>query len=321
MLLYIGRRDPIELGVTRSETAERLQVFAPASSRPRSEEEEIGVEEEDGGELAREAPDFEVLAKACRGKVRRLIKRMEGQFELANGPDRARRGIVQLAAVLGVIRTLRFVEQRPEWKRMRHELIDRADEWNLFQSAVLAVAWGPEALAPRAEAEADGEGFAELSMVIGLLAWLGWDVETDISLASQRGGLEGLEDERWYAVQLLATLGPWIVDDSVAQAVLEESVSRTPRFAVDSERWLRVQLAALQTFAIVNASPDEFGKVRRTAKPGDLVILHDREAPAFALCWANSSRGQSTARHPRGQARAVQVDREHLHSVSATQTG
>jgi hypothetical protein len=250
-----------------------------ASPRPRSEEEEIGADEEEGGELAREAPDLEVLAKACRGKVRRLIKRMEGQFELANAPDRARRGIVQLAAVLGVIRTLRFVEHRPEWKRMRHELVDRADEWQLFQAAVLAVAWGPEALAPCAVAEADGEGFAELSMVVGLLAWLAWDVETDISVASLRGGLEGLEDQQWYAVQLLAALGPWLADDSTAQHVLEESVSRMPRFRVDSERWLSVHRAALEVFAAVTGAPDAYGKAGRRVRPGDLVVLHAREVP------------------------------------------
>jgi hypothetical protein len=252
---------------------------ANASPRPRSEEDEIGADEEEGGELVREAPDFEVLAKACRGKIRRLIKRMEGQFELANAPDRARRCIVQLAAVLGVVRTLRFVEQRPEWKRMRHELVDRTDEWDLFQSAVLAVAWGPAALAPRAVAEADGEAFEELSMVVGLLAWLAWDVETDISIALQRGGLEGPEDEQWYAVQLLAALGPWLVDDPPAQIILEESVARTPRLRIDGERWVRRHLDALESFAIVSASPDDVGKLGRTVNLGDLVILRANEVP------------------------------------------
>jgi hypothetical protein len=121
-----------------------------------------------------------------------------------------------MAAVLGVIRTLRFVEQRPEWKRMRHELVDRTDEWNLLQSVVVAVAWGPNARASRVLAKADGEGFAELSTVVGLLAWLAWDVETNISVASQRGGLQGLEDKQWYAIQLLAALAPWLVDDDTA---------------------------------------------------------------------------------------------------------
>jgi hypothetical protein len=250
-----------------------------SAPRQRSEEEAIGADEEEGGELGRAAPDLEVLAKACRGKVRRLIKRMDGQFELAAEPDRARRGIVQLAAVLGVIRMLRFVEQRPEWKRMRHELVDRNDEWNLLQSAAVAVAWGPDALATRAVGEADGEGFAELSMVVGLLAWLAWDVETDIAVASQRGGLEGLEDDQWYALQLLATLAPWLVDDALAMHVVEESVARTPRLRVDGESWLRVHLAALETFAIVSASPDEAGQVGRGVRPGDLVVLHSRDMP------------------------------------------
>ncbi|MFT3840768.1 MAG: phospholipase D family protein [Myxococcaceae bacterium] len=259
----------------------RLGEGLPTSTaaRPPSEEEEIGADEEEGGELVREAPDFEVLAKACRGKVRRLIKRMEGQFELAASPDRARRGIVQLAAVLGVIRTLRFVEQRPEWKRVRHELVDRADEWELLQSAVFAVYWGKDALAPRAVAEAGGEGFAELSMVVGLLAWLAWEAETDITVASQRGGLEGLEDHRWYALQLLATLGPWLIDDAEAVAKLEESVMRTPRFGVDGERWLRVHLAALEAFALVSVAPDGAGNAGRRVQPGDLVILQASEDP------------------------------------------
>jgi hypothetical protein len=254
-----------------------------ASPRPRNDEDEIGADDEDGGELAREAPDFEALARACRGKVRRLIKRMEGQFELATAPDRARRGVVQLAAVLGVIRTLRLVEQRPEWRRMRHELVDRDDEWDLLQSAVLAVAWGPNALAPRAVAEADGEGFAELSMVIGLLAWLAWDVETDIVEASKRDGLEGLEDEMWYAVQLLAALGTWLVEDETASSLLEESVARTPRFGVDGERWLAVHRSALEVFAAVTAEPDTSGQTGRRVRPGDLVVLHSRESPRVRI--------------------------------------
>ena len=250
-----------------------------ASVRPPSEEEEIGADEEEGGALARETPDLEILAGACRGKVRRLIKRMTRQFELASVEGRARRGIVQLAAVLGVIRTLRLVEQRPEWKRMHRELVDRTDEWELFEAAALAVAWGPVGLGPRAVTEADGEGFAELSMVVGLLAWLAWDVETDVSVASQRGGLEGLEDQQWYAVQLLASLGPWLVDDAAALTILDESVARTPRFRVDGEGWLRVHVAALETYAILSVAPEGVGQVGRHVRPGDLAILPGREAP------------------------------------------
>jgi hypothetical protein len=250
-----------------------------ASSLSRSEEEGIGADEEEGGELAPEAPDFEALAKACRGKLRRLIKRMMGQFELAKAQDRARRGIVQLAAVLGVIRALRFIERRPEWRRSRLELVDRADEWSIFQAAVIAIAWGPGALAARAVAETGGEGFAELSMVVGLLAWLAWDVEINISAAAQGDGIQGAEKEQWIAIQLLAALGVWLVDDSFAQSILEESIAHTPHFRMDEERWLRCHLEALEAFAMVSASPEGACKFGRAVKSGDLVLLHPNEAP------------------------------------------
>jgi hypothetical protein len=252
---------------------------ANAAPRPRNDQDEIGADEEDGGELAREAPDFEVLAKACRGKVRRLIKRMEGQFGLATASDRARRGIVQLAAVLGVVRTLRLVGQRPEWRRAQLALVDPDDEWRLFEAAVLAVAWGDDALAPRAIAEAGGEWFDELSMVTGLLAWLAWDVEIDAEEASKRAGLQGVEDESWYSVQLLAALGPWLAGDESAATALEESVARTPRHRVDADRWLRIHSALAYAYAQVASTPDQHGQTGRHPRPGDLVVLSERESP------------------------------------------
>lgn len=162
---------------------------------------------------------------------------------------------------------------------MHHELVDHEDEWNLFQSAALAVGWGASALAPRAISEAGGEGFAELSMVVGLLTWLAWDVGIDISVELQRRTLAGLEDPRWYGVQLLASLGLWLVDDSIAQDVLEESVALTPRFRIDGERWFGIHHEALETFVFASSSPDELGKLGRSVRPGDLAILNAREAP------------------------------------------
>lgn len=256
---------------------------ANAASRPRNDQDEIGADEEDGGELARETPDFAMLAKACRGKVRRLIKRMEGQFELASAPDRARRGVVQLAAVLGVVRTLRLVGQRPEWRRVQLALIEPEDEWRLFEAGVLAVAWGDDGLGSRALAEADGDCFDELSMVIGLLAWLAWDVGVDAEEASKRAGLQGVEDDTWYAIQLLATLGPALIGDDDALSTLEESVTRTPRYRVDADRWLRIHSALLETFAQVAVDPDNHGQMRRTPRPGNLVVLGNRESPRVRL--------------------------------------
>lgn len=254
-------------------------LITTPSPRPRSEEEEIGADDEEGGELARQAPDVEVLAKACRGKVRRLIKRMEGQFELAESPGRARRAIIQLAAVLSVVRTLRQVEQRPEWRRAHHELVNREDLWRLFNSAVLALAWGSNALAPRALSEADCDSFTELSMVVGMLAWLAWEVEVDLAAASHQGGRQGVEDDKWYDLQLLAVLAPWLVADDTASTILDQSVALTPRFGVDAERWRTMHWSALQVVATLAAAPDTSGGTGRRVQPGDLVVLRMGESP------------------------------------------
>ena len=258
-------------------------LAASSAPRPQSEEEGIGADEENGGDITPEAPDLEFLAKTCRGKVRRLIKRMEGQLELARASANARRCIVQLAAVLGVVRTLRIIEQRPEWKRVRQQLVDRADEWDLFQEAVIAIAWGADAMATRAVTEADGEGFAELSMVIGMLAWLAWDVETDIPVVSRHVGLDECDEDRWYSVQLLASLAPWLIEDSTAQAILKDGVMRTPRLRVDGDLWLRRHIDVLEAFELILASADEVGELGRNVESGDLVVLSDGEIPRVRI--------------------------------------
>lgn len=272
---------------------EGLPSAAPPD--PRQDGTEDGGDEEDGGELGREAPNLEDLAKTCRGKARRLVKRMEGQFELAAAPEKARLGVVQLAAVLAVVRMLRMVEQRAEWRRRQLLLIDPNDKWRLFEEAVLAVFWGDGALGPRACAETNGEGFDELSFVVGLLAWLAWDLEVDVEEASQREGTQGVEDESWFPVQLLAALGPWLSEDDSAAALIEDSVMRTPRLGVDGRRWLQVHRALMEGYALVAADSDQHGQAGRHPLPGDLVVLSSRESPRVRVVlnvqpWRDSSK-------------------------------
>jgi hypothetical protein len=59
----------------------------------------------------------------------------------------------------------------------------------------------------------------------------------------------------------------------------EESVSRTPRYRVDADRWLRTHCALADGFAQVAADPDHHGQMGRHPRPGDLVVLNSRESP------------------------------------------
>jgi hypothetical protein len=265
-----------------------------AAPQPSNDREEVGADEEDGGELAREPPDHEELAKACRSKMRRLIRRMEGQIELAAEPDRARRGVVQLAAVLAVVHTLRLVERRPEWRRQQLRLVEPDDQWRIFQTAVLALTWGSEALAPRALLEANGEMFEELSMVVGLLGWLAWEMEIDIGFASERAGQRGVEEESWYGAQLFASLAPWLTPDARATAILNESVSRTPRYKIDGNRWLVVHVSFAAGFDRITTDPGGVAKAGRAPRPGDLVVLSERFDPRVRVVLEVAASGGDT---------------------------
>lgn len=253
---------------------------APPSSDPVAEDatDEVAVD----GTIVPKEPDLDTLARACRGKVRRLVKRMVAQLERAAAPDHARRGIIQLAAVLGVLRMLRVVERRPEWKRKQLELADSADLWSLFEEGILAVAWGANGLAPRAIAEADG-GFGELSYAIALLAWLAWELEIDVEFASRRNGQQGIEDESWYSVQLFAALAPYIVGDTRAIQEVADSVRRTPRFHIDGDEWLRVQGELLSIVARMFSDPDAHGRAGRRPHPGDLAVLGEAFQPRIRV--------------------------------------
>jgi len=252
--------------------------LANAAARPRNDQDDIGVDEENGGELGQEKQDLNALSRACRAKVRSLIRRMEKQFIQAAASNQARRGIVQLAAVLGVIRTLRIVEQRSEWRRAHLALVDSNEERRLFESAVLATVWGNDALAHRALAESDGEWFDELSMVTGLLAWLAWDVGVDIEDVSRTPRPEEVGDEVWYSIQLLAALGPWLLDDATAGTTLKESITRTPRMRVNGDIWLHNLESRSRCVAQVTATPECHGQAGRLPRLGDLVVLSSRES-------------------------------------------
>jgi hypothetical protein len=187
--------------------------------------------------------------------------------------------VVQLAAVLGVVRTLRLIEQRPEWRRKQLRLVEPDVQWQLFESGVLALVWGSSGLAPRAVEEAGHEMFDELSMVVGLLSWLAWDLEIDVEVAAQRGGHRGVDEGLWSSAQLFALLAPWLASDVDAISILEETVPRTPRYRVDGDGWFLVHLTLAERVAQLVHNPAGGEPLGRRVRPGDLVVLSERFDP------------------------------------------
>jgi hypothetical protein len=235
---------------------------------------ESGDEQSINRELTTEPPPYEILALACRSKVGRLIRRMSKQLERARSAS-ARRAIVQLAAVLSIVYTLRNMEQRVEWRSKRLVLVDQDHKWEIFEKGSLALTWGIQALLPRALQEGDREPFKEISLAIGLLAWLAWELEVDVKAAAERPTPLDPEqdDDPWYPIQILAAVAPALAADEEAREHFVTSVNRTPRKGHDVKSWLATHIYFAERLEKIVASPDRVRKAGREPLPGDLIIL------------------------------------------------
>lgn len=246
------------------------------STRPPGDEVRPAADDDEGDDQSPQPPPaYEVLADLCRGKVGRLIRRMAKQVEAAQGGGSARRAVIQLAAVLSVVHTLRTMEQRTEWRSKRLKLVDPDHEWQLFDAGALALAWSSESLGPRAVREGHGESFQELSMAAGLLAWLAWDTEIDVVAALERTSPVDLEedDDPWYSAQVFASVAGLLAGDVEARDVLKNAVLRTARKGVDGAAWIAAHLALGRRLSELADSPELWLREASPFRPGDLAVF------------------------------------------------
>jgi hypothetical protein len=251
-------------------------LSTPPATRP-PEEEVRPVAEDDAGDEEPPPPPplYEALADLCRGKVGRLIRRMAKQLEAAQDGGSARRAVIQLAAVLSVVHTLRTMEQRTEWRSKHLKLVDPDHEWQLFEDGGLALAWSSESLGPRALKEGHGESFQELSLAAGLLAWLAWDTEIDVLAALERTAPIDFEeeDDPWYPAQVFASVAGLLSGDFEARDILRHAVERTARKGADGAGWVARHLRLADRLAAVASNPESAKSPARAARAGDLVVL------------------------------------------------
>ena len=246
----------------------------PASPRPPTDETLPAGDDDVGDEDTMPPPRYEALAETCQRKVGSLIRRMAKQLENSRS-EGARRSVVQLAAVLSVVHALRRMEQRTEWRSKHLKLVDPDDEWRLFEAGGLALTWGSSSMAAEALREGDSEPFQELSLAIGLLAWLASKVPVDVKAAVERTRPidHEEEDDPWYPIQVFAAVATWLADDSDARETLSNAVAQTERRGADGGAWLTTHLELAERLSRLSAAPESFLALSRAPRAGDLIIL------------------------------------------------
>lgn len=157
----------------------------PATTDPRGRtEEEFANQDDDDMPTVVPAQaaglnDAKIAAVVSR-KARKLIRRMRTQLETACKDERRAQGaLVQLVAVLGLVRELRRLRLHPRW-RTAPDLVSEADRRALLDASMSALFGHQSALLQKLLDQA-GDPIEEVGFLRSLLLWLAWDLGEELT--------------------------------------------------------------------------------------------------------------------------------------------
>lgn len=244
-------------------------------SRSRTEEESVG-QDDDLPEVPRQdsagLSDAE-LAVIVSGKARTLIRRMGKQLSAAcQDRRRAPAVIVQLTAVLGLVRELRRLRLHSRW-RIAPNLVAEADRRDLLNAAMSAL-FGRESNLLQVVTNQADEPIEEISFLRSLLLWQAWDLGEELT---DRVGPLVEEVEVLRAVRanaVLYELLPEAASDQEETAELERSIRMTvvptATEGARATKWMQRHLAA--GLAVRGMSPEAL-KIKPGLTRGMLAMI------------------------------------------------
>jgi hypothetical protein len=218
----------------------------PVDEYGRSEEEQIGADDEAPPDLLAKAD----LIPICHRKVRTLVTRILKKLEQTAKQDSNRiAALVQLVAVVAILRELRSLDHKAPWVPKDETLVPKKERQRLFNGA-LSHLFGrqdrgeKERLFDAALSEIDNGPVEEISRLHGLLVWLAWD--SDVSLREIDDLRLSWEERqrRVYDKARLLAIAPRTATDSLATQEARESIIHGTRFnqLQQASNWLEVNL-------------------------------------------------------------------------------
>ncbi|MCM5570491.1 hypothetical protein M6I34_08220 [Burkholderiaceae bacterium FT117] len=188
--------------------------------------------------------DSDVARAVCR-RARALTRRMVDQLRLASS-DHSRRAssLLQLIAVLALVRELRHLDKTPRWKATGQLLVEEKDRrYLLDESLTYLLGSSSRMLAELDSGDVDTEEGAQLRV---LLVWLAWDLGEELTEQIGRHWDTSEQQAKLRANATFLKLLPPIAEDAAARAELEQSISRTvrqtPEASLRASKWLQSHL-------------------------------------------------------------------------------
>lgn len=213
----------------------------------RTEEEQVG--KDDGGESKPPEPLLPAttlgdlaIAKAVAQKARSLTRRMVEQLKLATtDEERKISAVLQLVAVLALLRELRHLDQTPRWKRTGQHLVEERDRRFLLDESLKYLFGSSSRLIEKIDHAGTGDTDEGIQLRV-LLLWLAWDLGEELTEQIRRIWDAKELQARLRANALFLELIPPIATDNSARADLEQSIARTarptPEAVLRAQKWL-----------------------------------------------------------------------------------
>jgi hypothetical protein len=212
-----------------------------------TEEERIGTE---GGEeekmpdplLPASSLSDRDIAKAVSRRARALTKRMVEQLSLASA-DHTRRAsaMLQLIAVIALVRELRHLDKTSRWKASGQVLVEEADRRHLLDESIKHLLGSASHMLDEIDRYGHS-GTEEGTQLRVLLLWLAWDLGKE--LTDKIGQIWDVSElhAKLRANAMFLRLIPPLTEDTAARKELESSIFRTvrstPEAALRANHWL-----------------------------------------------------------------------------------
>jgi phosphatidylserine/phosphatidylglycerophosphate/cardiolipin synthase-like enzyme len=288
-----------DLGYLLDTLIRQLHISTPSSPHhvpePTSVEDE--EEAEDLGDPSGDQPmDDAEIAEAVARKSRSLIRKMiEKERQAASNKTYVPTMLVQLVAVLAILKELRHLERQGRWRESGLQLVDSHALQSLLQESMFYLFSSSHRLWSLTEGEG-GERFEELDTLNLLLTWLAWEVGYTFTLSIPKEWELGREDRDWLLAGngYLAKLLPRISVESqwnTLQTAILRTIRPIPADKKGADVWLQTNTlcgdALLDEFTNTDGRTEKrisvggFAYVPRMMDPWSVVLDYDEKKVAL----------------------------------------
>jgi hypothetical protein len=252
----------------------------------RTEEEQRGQEDDDAPSSApNELTDIE-LAQLCGRKARHVVTRMLRQLEKARRDSSVSPApILQLVAVLGLLRELRALDKLDRWRKTGLSLVPFEEREKLLFGALEELFHRKYRLLDMIVVALEGEPFEEIAHLRGLLLWLAWDCDVNLDerfgIAEEPGDVE----IRILDKAALLEVAPPVIIDEVAIAEARDSIQQVARSTqlASASAWLQKSLDWAEAVNKSRSSAGAKGLGENKVGMGDIAYVTSSKAPVLMV--------------------------------------